>query len=294
MMRPIPFALILFAVSFTAARAGGGAWNRAADGYYLKLGFSSLTADREYGFRGEDRPLYRDSLTYRNANFGMTDISFYAEYGFTPWLTGVIATQYSVAVRDVENVTTGVPESESASGLSDTWLSARVRLLPSHWPVAGAATVGVKVPTGSPLKEIPLGTGVVDYEGGLAVGAGFPVLEETYGWAQASAGYRLRNVVEDEINWRVEAGIGIIPTLTFQAVLDGSASTADFEEGADNPGDDLIYSRLVGNQSFTRASGGLIYALSDDTDMNVTYTRTISGINALQAGAFAIGIAWKK
>lgn len=284
---------LLLGAARVRGEAGGGAWVRTAGGYYFKLGFTSLTADREYGFRGEDRPLFRDTSRYRNGTIGISNITLYGERGITDWLTGVVSTHFAVAVREADDLETGLTASESASGLADTWLSGRVQLLPDSWPVAGAVTLGWKIPTGSPNKKIPLGDGVADYEAALALGRGFRIGEDRFGYAQAGGAYRLRNRFADEIHWYLEGGVKIIPTLGLQAVLDGVHSTLDFESETAQLEEEL-FNRLVGSQSFTRISGGLLYDLSDEMELTVQVAGTLDGTNTLDAGSFSIGVAWKK
>lgn len=294
-MRGVRLLLIpmLLVIVLLQAHAGGGAWVRTAGGYYFKVGFTSLTADKEFGLRGEDRPLFRDTARYRSGTIGISQITLYGERGITDWLTGVISTHYVVAVREAEDLETGLTLSESASGLADTWLSGRLKLLPDSWPLVGSATVAWKIPTGSPNKKIPLGDGVPDYEVALALGKGFSIGEDLSGYAQASGAYRLRTKFADEINWQLEGGVKVIPTLGVQAILDGVHSTADFEHEITQLGD-AVYERLVGSQSFTRLSGGLVYDLSDEMELNVLVSGTLFGVNTLDAGAFSIGVAWKR
>ena len=293
----ITIALLLILLFAQSLQAGGGAWVRTASGYYFKIGFTSLTAESEYGFRGEDRPLFRDTARFANGSFGISNITLYSEYGLTDWLTSVISTQYSVAVREadiIERGMEGLMESESASGLSDTWLSARVKLLPSDSKIAGALTLGWKIPTGSPNKEIPLGTGVADYEAALGFGTGFPLGAETFGYAQVLGGYRLRNQASNEFTWQVETGVGVLPTLSLQLILDGVESTANFDEAAQNTENTLLFDELVGNQSFRRFNAGLLYALSDEMELNAQFGTTLSGVNTLNATSLSVGVAWKK
>lgn len=291
------FCSVLLTLSVGAGlqlRAGGGAWVKGPGGYYFKSGFTSITADREYDFNSDRRPLFRDTLRYTNGTIGISNLSIYGEYGFTSWLTGVISTQYSVAVREADDLQTGLTESSSASGLSDIWVSGRVKILPDGWPLAGAVTLGWKIPSGSPYKEIPLGTGVADYEGALAFGTGFPIGEERFGYAQISGGYRLRNSAANELNWQVEGGAEIIGGLGLQAIFDGTHSTADFDNLAELPDNSQVFMGLISDQSYSRLSGGLIYDLSEEMQLNFLYTGTLSGINSLAATSFSFGIAWKK
>lgn len=289
---PLLCGLCLLAALNDAA-AGGGAWVKATGGYYLKTGLTSISADKEYGFKGEDRPLFRDTSRYRDASMGITNIPFYGEYGFTDWLTGTISTQFTVAVREATDIETGLSEEESAGGLGDTWVGARVNILPDGIPLVGAATLLWKIPTGSPYKDIPLGTGVADYEAALAFGTGFPVGGSTYGYLQATGGYRLRSKAADEFNWGVELGVELTETLALQTRLDGTHSTADFDRLATLPENDVAFTTLIADQSWTRLEGTVSYGLSEDMDLSFSYRRTLSGRNTLAAGALAFGIAWK-
>lgn len=273
--------------------AGGGAWVKKLGEYYFKSGFTSITADKEYGLSGEDQPLFRDTVRYSNGTIGISNISIYGEYGFTSWLTGIISTHYSVAVREADDIETGLTESSSASGLSDIWISGRVKLLPDSWPLVGAATLAWKIPSGSPKHEIPLGTGVPDYEGALAFGTGFPVGAETFGYAQVSGGYRLRNNAANELNWQLETGVEVVSGLGVQAIYDGTHSTADFESLAMLPDDSPVFTGLVSDQSFSRFSGGVVYDLSEEMQINFLYAKTLSGTNTLAASSFSIGVAWR-
>lgn len=273
--------------------AGGGAWNRTEGGYYIKIGPTFLSADRELGFDGEERNVFDDPTQFRNGSFGITNLGFYGELGLTDWLTGTLSTQYTVAVRQAEQIN-GRDTSQSSSGLGDTWLNARVRLLPKEGSFVGALNLGMKIPTGSPNQEIPLGTGVIDYEATLAFGTSFPVSEDNYGYAQVSTGYRLRRKASDELHYQMETGVHVAETLLLQAIVDGVHSTADFDSAASNPNDASIVGSLASDQSFLRWSLGAIYAIGDDMDLNVSYGHVISGRNTLAAGSLSIGLSWKK
>jgi len=285
--------LAVLLVSTLDLHAGGGAWNRKEGGYYIKVGPTFLSADREFGVDGNERDVFDDPTRFRNGSFGITNLGFYGELGLTDWLTGVLSTQYTVAVRQAE-LFNGRDTSQSSSGLGDTWLDARVRLLPDGGSVVGALNVGMKIPTGSPNQEIPLGTGVIDYQAALAFGTGFPVGGERYGYAQVSAGYRLRKKASDEVHYQVEAGAHVAETLLLQAIIDGIHSTADFDAAAANPDDAIIIGSVASDQSFLRWSLGAIYRVGEDLDLNIGYGHVITGRNTLSAGSLSIGLSWTK
>lgn len=282
-------AILLLTASARNMHAVGGAWLRDLAGYYVKLGGIWLTAHSQFGTDGLYSPLFSDTLNLRAQGFGATNIAFYAEYGIAPWLTGIVSTQYQVAVRQATFVPTGLDTNQSASGLGDTWLSARMRLLPAGRAVSGALTIGVKIPTGSANQQIAFGTGKVDYEASVAVGSGFAIGDITQGYTQFSAGYRLRTGAGNLVSYQAEAGLDAGPWLALQIVLDGVASEANF----DNPQTDPR-TALVNDQSFTNLNGALIYKPSDDMEVSVGYGGCLAGRNTLKATSFQIGVAWKK
>lgn len=287
--------LMLFPLAAASALAGGGAWNRVIDGYYINVGLESLSANDEFGFDGIRHPLFSDTSAFRNGSFGITNISFYGEIGLSNWLTGVASTQYIVAVREAFSRLTQRDSSASASGLGDLWLGARIRLLPRGVSYAAALTVSVKLPTGSPLQAVPLGTGVVDYEAAAAFGSSFPVLGDIKGYAQLSGGFRLRNGgASNELNYLTEIGVSLGEDFGAQVVLDGVHSFADFDAAADNPDNSNAARALTADQSFLRWRTGVSYAVKPGLDLNVAYTWNSAGRNALAISGPSVGLAWKR
>jgi hypothetical protein len=288
--------LLLFVamlIPAATACAGGGAWNKKPGEYYLSVGLASLTAEEEYGYNGGLRLLFSDTAHYRDGEFGMTDITFHGEYGFTDWLTGVASTQYKVAVRQAVYSPTGRDTTASASGLGDLWLGARVRLVPLDEPYAASVTLSLKLPTGSPYQEIPLGTGVLDYDAAAAVGTRFPLYGSITGYAQLSGGYRLRNIASNELNYSAELGIKMSDAIVLQLLMDGIHTTADLDRVADEPGNALGLRAFVADQSFTHWSIGAIYSATETMDINLGYSWNNAGRNSLASGGLAIGASWR-
>lgn len=284
---------LLLALPSGVAAASDGAWNREEDGYFVKFGFTSLTADEEYDFAGRLRGLFRDSLSFGDAEFGVSTFTFYAEYGLLDWFTGVVSTQFNVAVRSATYLPTGVPVTASASGLGDIWLGGRVRLLPTGGPVAASITAAWKVPTGSPHQQIPLGSGRADYELDGSLGSGF-ALGAVTGYGQVSAGYRLRGGVADEITYLAELGVNVGSRTIVHGVVDGIGSGTDFPAAARALGDGIGGTGILPSQSFLRWTLGAIYATSAGFELSIDYSRQESGRNALASSAVALGITWKR
>jgi hypothetical protein len=273
------------------AFANGGAWNRGRGSYYIRVGLVSVTASEEFDFNGDRQRIFSDTTSFRDGQFGMTDISFYGELGITDWLTGTASTQYRVAVREARYRETGRDTTLSSSGLADIWLGGRIRLLPAGDPFAATVTLSFKVPTGSPYQSIPLGTGVLDYELSVAGGTGFTVGDSMQGYAQLSGGFRLRNGRSNEFNYLLDAGLNLTPVLLLQGVIDGVLSTSSFPSP---PGNDPSVQLFVGDQSFLRWNLGLIYSTADDMELSIGYGRQVAGRNTLASGSLSFGVAWKK
>lgn len=279
-----------------SARAGGGGWTREEGEYYVKVDLSSLTADRQFGLDGRPEFIFNDPA-FLNGKFGVTDINFYGELGLNDWLTGIASTQMKVAVRQGYYTVTGRDSTASASGLGDIWLGGRMRLLPKGSPYVAALTLSLKVPTGSPLQSIPLGTGVLDYEIAVGGGSSFAVplgRPNTYGYAQLSTGFRLRNGgASNEMNYAAEFGMGLGEELSFRAMVDGVHSFADFDRAVADTSNAAVANELVADQSFTRWGLSLVYGVNKRMDLSLGYSWNVAGRNTLQLSGLSIGVAWK-
>ncbi len=298
--RPRRVAVLLIGIVLVCgavrARAGGGGWTREEGEYYVKIDLSSLTADRQFGLNGRPEFIFNDPA-FLNGKFGVTDINVYGELGLNGWLTGIASTQMKVAVRQGYYTVTGRDSTASASGLGDIWLGGRMRLLPKESPYVAALTLSLKVPTGSPLQSIPLGTGVLDYEIAVGGGSSFPVplgRTNTYGYAQLSTGFRLRNGgASNEMNYAAEFGMGLGEELSFRAMVDGVHSFADFDRAAADTANAAVANELVADQSFTRWGLSVVYGVNKRMDLSLGYSWNVAGRNTLQLSGLSIGVAWK-
>jgi hypothetical protein len=260
------------------------------DDYYAQLMVTWLNAEQEYDFDGNLRGLFSDTASFREGQFGMTDVGFYGEWGITDWLTGIASTHYIVAVREARFRKNGRDTTLSSSGLGDLWLGGRVQLFDTTAPVLATASLSVKIPTGSPYQSIPLGTGVVDYELSLAARRNFVVFDDMPGFGKMAGGFRLRNGANDAFLYKFETGMYLLHPLLMLASLDGMVSTADFDKRLV----DQSVRALVNDQTFARWNLSLTYTSSPTMDLLVAYNQQIAGRNGLAASTFSLGIAWKR
>jgi len=271
---------------------GSGAWTQAIDDYYVKLSSTWSTASVEYGLDGQTTLLFPDSSVVRNGTFGTTEVGLYVEYGVNDWLTAVGSTHYKVIVREAQLTSTSRDTALSASGLSDSWIGGRVQL--TRGDIASTATVSVKIPTGSPNQQIPLGTGVVDYEIAATVGRSIPMGDARWGWAQGSVGYRFRNQAANDVTYTADGGVDVGSGVTIATRMDGLISGADFEEAYRETDQTAARNRLIGSSTYHRWSAQVIYASSPGIHLNAGYGFVYSGRNVVAVHGLSVGIAWTR
>lgn len=282
--------MLLLQPAFLSAEGGeesGGAWTRAEQGYYFQISLTSFTASEEYDPAGRRRLLFADSSRFSDGNFGATDIRFKGELGITSWLTAVASTEYKVAVREARYLPTGRDSTASASGLGDLWIGTRVGLLPAGNVLAASLALNWKVPLASFTQAIPLGTGVVEYEGVLAAGSNYLLAGLIDGHAQVSAAYRLRHRGSDELRYLAEVGVRLLPSVKLRGVVDGVSSLADLDNSEQQGVGASIF-----DQSFTRASLSLLLEVDAGTELTAGYASVLRGQNALAGSSVTFGIAW--
>jgi hypothetical protein len=247
-----------------------------------------LTASHEYGLDGRRNELFNDTLRFRNADFGQTDVALLCEYGFTDWLTGVAQTQLRTVVRQAYVEPSARDTTISASGLTDLWIGARLRLLPLDSRYHATINAAWKAPTGSPTQEIPLGTGVPDYSLGAAAAAPYE-LGPVSGQVQLGGDFRLRNKASNEIAYVGSLDLNLGRGLLLQGTLDGIYSLADFE----GDGTSRVNRTLVGDRTFSRWSVAVMLEADEGLDVGASFSDQFGGRNALEATAFALTATWR-
>ena len=284
---PLVAALLLLP---SIARSNGPAYTCDEGGYVLRLGVAWLSAEHEFGLDGRRHDLFDDTLRFRDAKFGQTDVSFQGEFGVTDWLTGVAQTQLRTVVREAFYVPTGRDTTISASGLTDLWLSARVRLLPLDSRYRATATLAWKAPMGSPTQEIPLGTGVPDYAVGSAASAPYEIGAVT-GSLQLSGDFRFRNKASNEIAYAGQLDVNVGRGFVVRGLFDGIHSLADFDRAQTDP--TAVNRTVVGDRSYSRWSVGFLLEADEGLELGATFSDQFGGRNALMATSFALNATWR-
>lgn len=289
-----PLSMIALLLTLIEGARGGGAWTQRSDDYYIKIDATWTSGDQEFDFNGERRLLFPDTSAARHGTFGMTELGFYVELGLSDRITAIAATQYKVAVREARLVRAERDTAISSSGLSDLWLGGRVALMNRESPVALSTTVSIKVPTGSPLQEMPLGSGQVDYEIGADIGVSYKAGSVGWGWAEGGIAFRMRNGAADEVVYSAGTGLDVGSGITLMSRFEGIASRADFDGAAIDPDRVATWARLNGNSSYHRLVVDLIYRSSSTLQISLGYRALLSGRNIVDADGVAIGLAWTR
>lgn len=265
--------------------AFAGAWAQEEGGIYAQLSVAGEVASEQYKETGETFGLLSEDDT---GDFQSLSSFLYAEYGALPSLTLVAATAY----RQVELDSTQIRS--TARGFGDFQLGARYQFLDD--PLVMSAFLGAKFPTGytpdpPELRTATLGNGVQEYEGRLLLGKSFypaPV------YLSAEVGFRLRGARPNssggevdyppEIPYFFELGYGPTDWIWLRGVVDGVWGTGDpvAIEGV---------SLTPLTQRYTKVGPSIIVSFLDDYQLQLDYTYTVLGVNALKSQQVTLGFA---
>lgn len=268
-----------------ATPAFAGAWAQEDRGLYVQLSVAGEVAGEQYKETGETFQLLSED---DEGDFRSLGSFLYAEFGVLPSLTMVAATAYRHVELD------SVQVRSTARGFGDFQLGARYQFLDE--PLVMSAFVGAKYPTGytpdpPELRSATLGNGVQEYEGRLLVGKSFypaPV------YVSGEVGFRMRGArptangdrldYPPEIPYFLEIGYGPTDWIWLRGVVDGVWGTGDpvAIEGV---------SLTPLTQRYTKVGPSVIFSFLDNYQLQLNYTYTVLGVNALKSQQVSLGFA---
>jgi hypothetical protein len=227
-------------------------------------------------------------------------LNFLYEYGFRENLTLTATLDYrSVSVFYVEGVQRQgfefpTPRTVAADGFGELWLYARygfLRPAVGAFPLKLSGVFGLKLPTGDILANIPLGTGIIDYEARLLGELNFRV-NKIPAFLFGELGYRLRNgSFQNQTFQKVELGIAASPEVTIRAAFSGVSSIGTFTTllGADEipTRDALRPITIIGDERFAQASIGIAANLPRNSFLSFDFIRRLYGSGTF-AGNFIV------
>lgn len=284
-LRAAVAALIASCVLLASAPAFAGAWAQEDGGLYVQLSVAGESAAEQYKETGETFQLLSED---DEGNFRALGSFLYAEFGLLPSFTLVASTAYRWVELDSQQVRS------TARGFGDFTLGGRYQFLDG--PVVMSAYLGATYPTGytpdpPELRSATLGNGVSAYEGRLQVGHSFYPAPF---YVSAEAGLRLRGSrataesgVADypaEIPYFLELGWGPTDWIWLRGVVDGVWGTGDpvAIEG-------ISLTPLT--QRYTKVGPSVIFSVFDKYQLQLNYTYTVLGVNALKSQQISLGLA---
>lgn len=259
--------LILFLFCITQP-ALAGAWAQPKGGYYTKLTFIYSDAD---GLHGSNFPaLFNDYALY-----------FYGEYGVL---------ERATIVASLPAIKQSINEANSVRGATTGFLAGDFEFHLKYQflerPLVASVVTGTKIPLVYDVKTFPpLGNGETDLDVRLSLGASlYPIPVYMTG----DVGYRQRGgEFIDEIHFIFEAGYTIWERYLMRILTTGIRNVKESE------GESNLLGFPLAQEQF-RLGGGVIYKLSQQLEIDVTFLNTISGNNIPKANELFVGIAFKK
>jgi hypothetical protein len=234
-----------------------------------------------YDASGHVRPLL-DPATYEHPRYTELGAALYVEYGLLDALTLLGSLPLKLVDQDAEGVVGAADVHGETFGFGDAHLGARVPLRRGRW--AAAVEPDLKIPLrGSPragTSDPALGTGLVDFGAALAIGAGLP---RVHGYAQGSAGYRIRGGrTAEETYWDLEVGLEPARLLRVRFRYDGVDSRGTGTGSAAAPGMAAPVPS-AGEQDFHRLAPTLAVSLGGPHELSVTWRRVVGGRSTIRS-----------
>jgi protein XagA len=279
-MPSIKKALVLFFL-FTSNCVFAGAWPQPKGGYFLKLSEWWIVSDQHFNDEGIVSP--------NTQEFGYYATSLYAEYGFTPRITGIFQFPFI-------NYTYVVPP--STIGKVSAWSTGDVELsikyaLTYEKSVAVSMRLLLGIPLGKERGKLSGGlqTGDGEWNQGILLdaGTGFKI-SKSEGWLNLFGGYNQRtNGYSDEILYGAESGIKLSNNkVMIIARLMGVESTGN-STVAINP-----QSLFSNNREYLSFSPEAIYHFNETWGISAGVGTALSGRNIFANTTFTLGIFKRK
>ncbi len=294
------FALML--LPHFAAPALAQAWLQETGSYYFKVSASYLSADEEFNFEGDRKPVLNEDGSKMNTSFRDISLTAYLEYGWKDYLTLVASVPYKI-VTTMETRASGFRIEPTNGGLGDFLIALRAPLL--RKPFVLSVQGGLKLPLGyeqDPDNDgAPLGTGEVDAEFQLLYGQS---LWPIPAYISAGFGYRIRGGsgtrdlatvgaiggLNDEIFYNVEAGY-TLGRVFVKLRFDALQST---EDPPDLSGGGSRLEVVAGDQDVYKLTPELDYNFNENFAISTELFHIFAGANTVAGPAVSVAVVFKR
>lgn len=265
---------------------------------YFSAQATIFSANSEYSGNGARRELF-SGQDISEGSFSEFTVNFHYENGITSWITLVADLGYRTLSADyidllVRPTDPSRDKTVNSDAFSELWMSGRIRLLKfktSVGPLVTGFQGGIKIPTGDATLDIPAGTGYIDAQALLLADLDIDLLGPK-SYLRGFFGFRLRGGgYAPQQPYSAELGIAVAPELTLRASYNGVMSGGDF----DNPVgmDDSRQITIVGDEAYSQASLGLLFAFSSTFSVSFDYVSRVSGKSSMAGDAYLVGFEFR-
>jgi hypothetical protein len=268
------------------AEARAAAWTREPGEVYAKAAAGRLEAREMYDDQGIVRPL-QDPLLHADPSYRELGAGLYVEYGLHRALTLVASLPLKLATQEAAG-RFAAPDIEGETfGLGAMRLGVRVPLHRGAWRASLEPEWWIPL-YGEPdrVEDPRLGAGFMDLGAAVSIGTGIPSLS---GYAQATAGYRLRGgSTPEEAYWDVEVGSEPISRLMIRVRYDGLSSRGGLAEvpAGSTPAPGL------GGQDHDRIAPTLAVGIGGGAELSLTWRRVVDGRSTLRSGEWEAALSF--
>jgi hypothetical protein len=296
---------VLFITIAITSNVFAGAWTQKKGNHYLRLYANYFTSNKRFNFKGEEVGILSEQFAYQGGSFRDVNLTIYYEYGLFDRLTVIGNLPYKsyTSTSTVSTSYTSGDVEATTSGFADLKLSARVGIIEN--PVVFSLQGGVKIPLGyeqNPQDGGPrLGTGYIDYEGQLLLGASlYPIPSYITG----GFGYRRRGGnLHDEWLFNIEMGYTFGKFL-FKTYFEMIRNTIDPPDVYGQPivtplpggggvlPDVFLYG--VQDEDVTKILPSIIYTVTEGIAIQAEINHILSGKNTLSGTTYSFGLIFSR
>ena len=265
----------------------GGPWPQKKGNGYFKLSQWWIVFDKHFTDSG---------LTDPNITTGIFNTNFYAEYGFTDRLTGVLnANPFSRNyMNNLLSGTTGevlIP-GEALNSIGDSELGLKYGFTKPESPIQIAGTVMFGIPLGTAAagEQGNLQTGDGEFNQILQVdlGTGYKLSENINGYVSAYGGFNNRtNGFSDEIRFGLETGVGLLDQKLW---LVGRLYGVESLKNGETSGGVTSTSIFANNSEYTSYSLEVNYYLTKQLGVSVNVASAFRGEIIAASPSYSVGV----
>lgn len=272
-------------VSVAVHRAAAGAWLLAPGETYAKAALFRSRGVEELDGAGKRRPLFDPALV-ESGRYLESGGSLYAEYGLSRDVTLFASAFLKIADLEARDREVASDVSGLSIGIPDLHLGARLPLSRGQWAAALEPNVSIPLQAVDRSTEDspPIGNGSATFA--LSAAGGHP-LPLANGYAQASAGYRLRAGREPN-EWFGDAETGVSPWGPMRLRIRYDQVDAQRVE-SDMRGS---LSADAGARNARRIAPTVALGWRGGGELSLTWRRTLSGKSALLGNEWELAYAF--